>query len=210
MFILTHPVNFPCGRKPEYPEKTQDFRQRPKRWLTLFTWVRSDNQTHDFRCEKRLLLRLQYASEAPHEQMTRKNLSKRTASRNSGHSQFCTVMISLDELPIFATTIRLMASNPASVKTFTKMRFLWRRCITFLPRITQVKTLALGSIDWRNKNTRASKISYENCLWPTKTNINCMDHYLKQLKYYLYTAKSQATNRDYGIQGSNPIGTGIH
>jgi hypothetical protein len=37
-----------------------------------------------------------------------------------------------------------------------------------------------------------------------------MDHYLKQQKYYLYTAKSQATNRDYGIQGSNPIGTGIH
>jgi hypothetical protein len=32
VFILTHPVNFPCGRKPEYPEKTHDFRQR--RWLT--------------------------------------------------------------------------------------------------------------------------------------------------------------------------------
>jgi hypothetical protein len=27
MFILTHPVNFPCGRKPERPEKTHDFRQ---------------------------------------------------------------------------------------------------------------------------------------------------------------------------------------
>jgi hypothetical protein len=27
MFIFTHPVNFPCGRKPERPEKTQDFRQ---------------------------------------------------------------------------------------------------------------------------------------------------------------------------------------
>jgi hypothetical protein len=25
--IPTHPVNFPCGRKPEYPEKTHDFRQ---------------------------------------------------------------------------------------------------------------------------------------------------------------------------------------
>ncbi len=24
---LTHPVNFPCGRKPEYPEKTHDFPQ---------------------------------------------------------------------------------------------------------------------------------------------------------------------------------------
>jgi hypothetical protein len=27
MFILTHPVNFPYGRKPERPEKTHDFRQ---------------------------------------------------------------------------------------------------------------------------------------------------------------------------------------
>ena len=27
MFILTHPVNFPCGRKPERPEKTHDFRE---------------------------------------------------------------------------------------------------------------------------------------------------------------------------------------
>ena len=26
-YYLTHPVNFPCGRKPEYPEKTHDFRQ---------------------------------------------------------------------------------------------------------------------------------------------------------------------------------------
>jgi hypothetical protein len=26
-FYLTHPVNFPCGRKPEYLEKTHDFRQ---------------------------------------------------------------------------------------------------------------------------------------------------------------------------------------
>jgi hypothetical protein len=26
-FYLTHPVNFPCGRKPEYPGKTNDFRQ---------------------------------------------------------------------------------------------------------------------------------------------------------------------------------------
>ena len=24
VFILTHPVNFPCGRKPEHPEKTID------------------------------------------------------------------------------------------------------------------------------------------------------------------------------------------
>jgi hypothetical protein len=26
-FCLTHPVNFPCGRKPEYPEEIHDFRQ---------------------------------------------------------------------------------------------------------------------------------------------------------------------------------------
>jgi hypothetical protein len=26
-FCLTHTVNFPCGRKPEYPEETHDFRQ---------------------------------------------------------------------------------------------------------------------------------------------------------------------------------------
>jgi hypothetical protein len=26
MFILAHPVNFPCGRNPEHPEKTHDFR----------------------------------------------------------------------------------------------------------------------------------------------------------------------------------------
>jgi hypothetical protein len=38
---LTHPVNFPCGRKPEYPEKTHDFRQSVE--LLLFShedWVR--------------------------------------------------------------------------------------------------------------------------------------------------------------------------
>jgi hypothetical protein len=27
VFILTQPVNFPCGREPEHPEKTHDFRQ---------------------------------------------------------------------------------------------------------------------------------------------------------------------------------------
>ena len=26
-YYLSHPVNFPCGRKPKYPEKTQDFQQ---------------------------------------------------------------------------------------------------------------------------------------------------------------------------------------
>jgi hypothetical protein len=24
-FYLTHPVDFPCGRKPEYPGKTHDY-----------------------------------------------------------------------------------------------------------------------------------------------------------------------------------------
>jgi hypothetical protein len=27
IYVSIHPVNFPCGRKPEYPEKTHDFRQ---------------------------------------------------------------------------------------------------------------------------------------------------------------------------------------
>jgi hypothetical protein len=27
VFILAHPVNFPCGRKPEHQDKTHDFRQ---------------------------------------------------------------------------------------------------------------------------------------------------------------------------------------
>jgi hypothetical protein len=34
---LTHPVNFSCGRKQEYPEKTHDFRQSVD-FFTLFTW----------------------------------------------------------------------------------------------------------------------------------------------------------------------------
>ena len=33
--ILTHPVNFPCGKKLENPEKTHNFRQC---WQTLPTW----------------------------------------------------------------------------------------------------------------------------------------------------------------------------
>ena len=34
-YYLSHPVNFPCGRKLEYPEKTQDFQQSID--YTLFT-----------------------------------------------------------------------------------------------------------------------------------------------------------------------------
>ena len=41
-FYLTHPVNFPCGRKPEYPGKTHDF-GRALTFFLLFShedWVR--------------------------------------------------------------------------------------------------------------------------------------------------------------------------
>ena len=34
-YHLCHPVNIPCGRKPEYPQKTHDFRQSVD--YTLFT-----------------------------------------------------------------------------------------------------------------------------------------------------------------------------
>jgi hypothetical protein len=44
VFILTHPVNFTCGRKPEHPEKTFG-----RRLTDSFTWVRSENRTHDLR-----------------------------------------------------------------------------------------------------------------------------------------------------------------
>ena len=30
-YYLSHPVNFPRGRKPEYPEKTNDLRQSVER-----------------------------------------------------------------------------------------------------------------------------------------------------------------------------------
>jgi hypothetical protein len=40
MFILTHPVNFPCGRKPERPEKTHDFRKS-------VDWLFSHESTHE-------------------------------------------------------------------------------------------------------------------------------------------------------------------
>jgi hypothetical protein len=46
VFILTHPLNFPCGRKPEHSEKTNDFRQSVD-WL--FSRVRSENRTHGLR-----------------------------------------------------------------------------------------------------------------------------------------------------------------
>jgi hypothetical protein len=44
MFIPTHPVNFPCGRKPEQPEKTHDFRQSVDSHES--TWAHSENRTY--------------------------------------------------------------------------------------------------------------------------------------------------------------------
>ena len=37
---LTHPVNFPCGRKPEYPEETHDLRQSVDFYSSHEDWVR--------------------------------------------------------------------------------------------------------------------------------------------------------------------------
>ena len=40
-FCLTHPVNFPCGRKPEYPEETHDFQQSVDFYsFHMRNWVR--------------------------------------------------------------------------------------------------------------------------------------------------------------------------
>jgi hypothetical protein len=42
-FYLTHPVNFPCGRKPEYPGKTHDF----GRALTFYSFhMRTGFESH--------------------------------------------------------------------------------------------------------------------------------------------------------------------
>jgi hypothetical protein len=46
MFILTHPVNFPCGWKLDCPEKTHDFRQSVDKLITIFKLVRTKNRTH--------------------------------------------------------------------------------------------------------------------------------------------------------------------
>jgi hypothetical protein len=47
--VFTHPVNFPCGRKPEHQEKTH------VDWLV--TWVGSENRTHELRGERYLFWR---------------------------------------------------------------------------------------------------------------------------------------------------------
>jgi hypothetical protein len=52
LFYLTHPVNFPCGRKPEYPGKTHDFRQSVD--FLLFShedWVRVASRKYLVRFE---------------------------------------------------------------------------------------------------------------------------------------------------------------
>ena len=49
-FCLTHPVNFPCGRKPEYSEKTHDYsvffitdvNMSPGRKISQNTQIRSE------------------------------------------------------------------------------------------------------------------------------------------------------------------------
>ena len=38
-YHLTHPLNFPCRRKPEYPEKTRDFRQSVDIHFSHEDWV---------------------------------------------------------------------------------------------------------------------------------------------------------------------------
>ena len=48
---LTDPVNFPCGRKPERPEKTHDFRQSVDRLFSHESVAR--DQTHELRGAKR-------------------------------------------------------------------------------------------------------------------------------------------------------------
>ena len=56
VFILTHPVNFPCGRKPGHPEKTHDFRQSVDRLFSHESVAIVDPRTQ--RCKARFLVRL--------------------------------------------------------------------------------------------------------------------------------------------------------
>ena len=54
MFILTHPNNFPCGRKPEHREKTDDFlRQSVDRLFSTFSHESVARiEPHDLRGQK--------------------------------------------------------------------------------------------------------------------------------------------------------------
>ena len=56
MFNLSHPVNFPCGRKPERPEKTgTTFGRALTDSFHMFPLTRSENRTRELRGERRLL-----------------------------------------------------------------------------------------------------------------------------------------------------------
>ena len=59
--ILTHPVNFPCGRKPEHSEKTHDFRQSVD-GLFSYEWVLRNSNTQP---QRRKALALKTVSQKP-------------------------------------------------------------------------------------------------------------------------------------------------
>ena len=48
MFLLIHPVSFPCGRKPKRPEKTREFRQSVGRLFSHESVARIEPM-HDLR-----------------------------------------------------------------------------------------------------------------------------------------------------------------
>ena len=61
-YHLTYPVYFPCGRKPECPKETHDFRQSVDFYSfhmkTEFEWhseILSENRTRDLRGERRVV-----------------------------------------------------------------------------------------------------------------------------------------------------------
>jgi hypothetical protein len=53
-YMLKVPI--PCGRKPEYPEKTHDFRQTVDGLFSLYGYhnVHNGNRTHEIRGERRV------------------------------------------------------------------------------------------------------------------------------------------------------------
>jgi hypothetical protein len=69
MFILTHSINFPCGRKPEHPEKIHEFRQS-----VVWLFQVSGQRTHDPKGERSLFWRLR-----------RRSQGKANAMVNIGH-----------------------------------------------------------------------------------------------------------------------------
>jgi hypothetical protein len=73
MFILTHSINFPCGRKPEHPEKIHEFRQS-----VVWLFQVSGQRTHDLRGETRSLFW----------RLRRRSQGKANAMVNIGHPNF--------------------------------------------------------------------------------------------------------------------------